>query len=346
MPINIEIVNPLTNSNWNEMILGSEQSSFFHSAEWTKVLSESYGYEPIYFLAIEENAPSFLLPMMEISSFITGRRGVSLPFTDYCYPIIKNGFQTDSVMSLILDIAKKRNWKTIELRGQSKLIHSDIHSAFFYNHILELSDKEDVLRGKLSKSTKRNIRKAEREHIEVSFGTYLKNVEDYYQLHCLTRKKHGLPPQPFAFFKKISDHVITQGKGFVISATLAERTIASAIFFHSGNKAIYKYGASDMKYQSFRPNNMIMWEAIKYYGLNGFKSLCFGRTDEDQDGLRRFKSGWGSEERQLYYYKYDLQSESYESVSDGVSSITKSAFNVMPIFMSKVIGKILYKHVG
>jgi len=125
-----------------------------------------------------------------------------------------------------------------------------------------------------------------------------------------------------------------------------EKVIAGAVFFHTGNKALYKYGASDMKYQILRPNNLIMWEAIKYFGSKGFKSLCFGRTDRDQEGLRRFKKGWGCEESEIYYYKYNFHTNSFNTPTEGVSSITKSVFNKMPIFASRIIGKILYRHVG
>jgi len=33
---------------------------------------------------------------------------------------------------------------------------------------------------------------------------------EYYRLHCLTRKRHGLPPQPTGFFQKIQEHIIAK----------------------------------------------------------------------------------------------------------------------------------------
>jgi len=43
------------------------------------------------------------------------------------------------------------------------------------------------------------------------------------------------------------------------------KNIASAVYFHFGDKAIYKYGASDRKYQHLRANNLVMWEAIRWF---------------------------------------------------------------------------------
>ena len=35
-------------------------------------------------------------------------------------------------------------------------------------------------------------------------------VRIFYSLQCQTRKKHGLPPQPFKFFLNIHKHILSQ----------------------------------------------------------------------------------------------------------------------------------------
>jgi len=82
--------------------------------------------------------------------------------------------------------------------------------------------------------------------------------------------------------------------------------VASAIYYHFGAQAIFKYGASDMRYKQLRANSLIMWKAIEWLFQNGYKHLSFGRTDPDNDGLRHFKKGWGTTERIIKYYKLDL----------------------------------------
>ena len=93
-------------------------------------------------------------------------------------------------------------------------------------------------------------------------------------------------------------------------------TVAGAIYFHLGNKAMYKFGASDDAYQHTRANNLVMWEAIRWYAHNGYSSFCFGRSDCDGEGLRQFKNGWGTVERNINYYKYDIAEDKYISTID------------------------------
>src|SRR5437879_2392374 len=44
-------INPLEDSNWNALLAAQPKRSFFHTAEWAKVLADTYGYTPVYFRA-------------------------------------------------------------------------------------------------------------------------------------------------------------------------------------------------------------------------------------------------------------------------------------------------------
>ena len=122
--------------------------------------------------------------------------------------------------------------------------------------------------------------------------------------------------------------------------------IAAAIFLHFGKKAIYKYGASDPGYQSLRPNNLVMWEAIRHYAQEEYHSLCFGKTDPENLGLRRFKQGWGTQEHKIFYYKRDLKKESFVREKSHLSGLHTHIFNKTPLPILKMIGALMYRHIG
>jgi len=73
--MSLEILNPLTYPNWDDLLLTHADYSFFHTTAWARVLHESYGYEPLYFTATENGRLSALIPVMEVNSFITGKPG-------------------------------------------------------------------------------------------------------------------------------------------------------------------------------------------------------------------------------------------------------------------------------
>jgi len=328
-------------------LLGNSNCTIFHTSAWAKVLNEAYGYEPIYFSLIENGKLSALIPVMEVRSILTGRRGVSLPFSDYSDPILALGMQLKDAMSMVHLCGKQRGWKFFELRDANDL-YSDIEpSCCFYGHIVHLEPDEKRLFSSLRISTRRNVRKAMQEDVKTEISQSLKAVQEYYRLHCMTRKWHGLPPQPFYFFKKIHEHIISREMGFVILASHQGKNIAGAVYVHFGAAALYKYGASDRTYQHLRANNLVMWEAIKWYAQNSFKSLCLGRTEMNNPGLLQYKSGWGTREYIIKYYRYDLQKEFFvrQTTVKTHGSINK-ALKKLPISCLALIGALSYRHVG
>ena len=79
--MDFQIVNPRDHPDWDEMLLLSNDHSFFHTSAWSKVLESTYRFQPLYFARFEESRFSFLMPLMEVRSPVTGRRGVSLAWT-------------------------------------------------------------------------------------------------------------------------------------------------------------------------------------------------------------------------------------------------------------------------
>ena len=169
-------------------------------------------------------------------------------------------------------------------------------------------------------------------------------MREFYRLNCLTRKDHGLPPQPFYFFKKVHEHIISKGFGFVALASSRGEYIAGAVFLHLGLKAFYKYGASNRKYQYLRANNLIMWEAIKWCCQNGFKHFCFGRTEPENQGLLQFKSGWGTTQQQINYYRYNFKEEAFVPGRSKTTGFHNRIFKNMPTPILNRVGALLYRH--
>jgi lipid II:glycine glycyltransferase (peptidoglycan interpeptide bridge formation enzyme) len=282
---------------------------------------------------------------MEVKSFLTGKRGVSLPFTDQCPPISNDPVNLEETLNRVIEYGKTAKWKHIDLRGNNDYFNGKSTSNSFYRHSLNLfQGKEEIFSG-FRDSTKGNIRKAIREDVDIRICNSLDSVKEFFRLQCQTRKYHGLPPQPRSFFKRIFEHVVDANKGFVLLALYHNKVIAGGVFFHFGNKAIYKYGASDRNYLNLRPNNLIMWQAIEWFAENGFKQFSFGRTEQGNDGLLQFKRGWGAKEKKLNYYKYDLKQDCFVSEKPGVKS-SYNLFKMMPLPLLKFTGNILYRHVG
>jgi hypothetical protein len=346
MNYKIEITNPLSQPEWNEIIKQSDLASPFLTSNWAKVLNETYDYKPFYFLIKEtkDNTLAGIIPFLQVDSFLTGKRGVSLPFTDYCPPLFFKKISFNSIFSLIKDFAVESGWQYVEFRDGEELFKED-PSEKYYIHAMELTSDIDQLHKNVKSNTKRNIKKAENSGVEIKIGNSEEDVETYYNLHCLTRQRHGVPPQPHSFFKNIYTNMIKEGMGNVISASYKGEVISSCIYFYFGKKVIYKFGASDLKHQDVRANNLLMWKAISYFAEQGYTYFSFGKTDIENEGLRKYKLGYGAQERVLTYFRYNLNDEKFSLNNSRFASMEK-VFNLMPVPILKMIGNVMYRHMG
>jgi CelD/BcsL family acetyltransferase involved in cellulose biosynthesis len=343
--VNISILNPLDHPNWDSLLLTNDRTTFFHSAAWARVLSESYGYKPLYFTLIAGERLAGLIPVMEIKSYLTGKRGVSLPFTDFC-PLVA---ECEEVFAGLLDAVfahgRKAGWKTVEFRGAGNFLASEPACAGHLIHELVLDPDESKVFASFKTNTRRNARKASEKGLSVSILRSRRAMDEFVRLNGLTRKRHGLPPQPAVFFKNVFEQIIYANKGFVALASYKELPVAAAVYFFFKEEAIYKYGASDHDYQNLRPNNLVMWEAIRWCCQNNFRSFNFGRTEPDNGGLLQFKRAWGTVEHKLRYFKYDLNTNRFVAGQLGAKTSYR-VFKVMPIPVLRLAGNLLYRHVG
>src|SRR2546426_429214 len=302
-----DLMEPSSAAGWDDLVTSHPEYSFFHGAAWARVLQSSYGHAPFYLGAAEGGSLLALAPMMEVTSRVTARRGVSLPFTDECGLLTSDFPSAKALIRDVFELGRRRRWRYVEFRGAREGLFGAPPSVSFCGHALDLSPSKSRIFAGFESSVRRAIRRAERSGVAGEIWGSLRALRDYYKLHCQTRKRHGLPPQPFSFFRRIPDYVLAQGRGCVVFGRYRGQPDAGGVFFHLGEKAVYKYGASDHRLQHVRGSNLVFWEAIRWFCDRGIRSLHFGRSSMVQEGLRRFKLGFGTREHRIDYYRYDLR---------------------------------------
>ena len=340
----VNVVDPASDPDWDGLVASHPGCSFFHSAAWAKVLCNTYGHKPISLLLSKNGEPVGLVPLLEVSSPFSGRRGVCLPFTDLCDPLFFGGCDSSIVLGPLCELARNRDWKHFEIRGGSASAPRATPSMTFHGHTLDLRSGPEALFAGFAGSVRRAIRKAQLCDLDVQVSQSQEAILDFYRIHTRTRRRHGLPPQPISFFNNIYDLIIKPGSGFVVLASRGKRAVAGAVFFHKGNKAIYKFGASDERLQHLRPNNLVLWEAISVLARQGFERLHFGRTSLGNDGLRRFKLSWGTAEETINYFRFDTKSNECIVACDHVSGFHNTVFARLPLALNRLMGAMIYPH--
>jgi hypothetical protein len=340
--LQIDLIDPCLEPSWDENAEQLKNATVFHGAEWARVLRETYGHRPFYAKRRIDGGLPVLLPLMEVRSWLTGTRGVSLPFTDFCDALGPS--RDPELFERLCSLGLSRNWKYLEFRGDGLIPENAKPSTHFLAHELDLSPGIAAVEKGIAGAAIGATRKAKSSGLIPKITHSLEGMRAYYKLHAVTRRRHGLPPQPWRFFRNIHRNLVAKGQGFVAAAEHEGKTIAGAVFLHTRKHAVYKFSASDYSFQLMRPANLVMSSAIHHLAEIGCERLHFGRTSEDNDGLRRFKRAWGAEEKRIAYYRYDLRRDQWASAPDRVAGPHNAFFRRMPTTINRAFGALLYPH--
>ena len=342
----IRVLDPSGAAEWDRRVFAHPDYNFFHSAAWAKVICDTYGHAPHYHVFSEPNGDVIaLVPLAEVLSSLTGRRAVCLPFSDFCPPLVFRENQRTLVETEILRLARERRWKYVEFRGAGSLEITCDPAVTYHGHKLDLTDPVEAVFDRFANGTKGAVRQALKSGLDVTTLDSEDSVRDFFQLHVRTRRRHGAPAQPWTFFLNLHRNVIKRGLGFVVLARAGAQTVAGAVFCCFGDRAMYKFAASDSAYARNRANNLVLWHAIKQLIQTGFKVLDFGRTSLANDGLRRFKLSWGAKEELITYVRLDSSSGRWTSCrgdrhSDWYSHLSRH----LPIRLNNLLGGMIYPH--
>ncbi len=337
---------------WDALIATFPDATFFHTAAWAATLIEAYSFKPFYCAWIDPSSSQALalVPIMETRTITGKRKGVSLPFSDECQPLVTDPSLWGEILQQLAVVGKERKWRCIEFRGGRELMGDAPASAEYIGHQLDLDKQTPELFSILSRQLRQNISNARDKGVTVRHDRSLEELRAFYRLNCLTRREHGIPPQPWHFFESLHRHILSQGKGFVsIGRDGQGKALAAGLFLEYGARAEYKYSASDRRFQLTRANNLVVWESMSTCAAEKKKTMSFGRTDCDQEGLRRYKRGYGAKECPIHYYRYDIPSQRFigaETERSAPRTMIYSFFRRCPLFILRLIGDAVYKYNG
>jgi hypothetical protein len=345
-PARPEVVDPLQYPDWDTLVAAHERAGVVHGTGWARVLQSTYGHRPHYICRFEGRQLAGLLAIMEVSSRWTGRRGVSLPFMDFCPALKAEGQDLGPLYEAAMELGRERRWRYLECRSAGGGWAGAWPSLTFHGHVIDLAPGAEGLFNRLDSTVRRGIRKAEAAGLRVEFSGSLEAVRTFYGLHCRTRRRHGLPPQPLRFFENIQRHVLEGGRGLVATVRRREQPLAAAVFFCDGRRALYKYGASDYAFQQLRPNHLLMWAALRHCAAGGLLQLHLGRTSLGNEGLRRFKLSLGASEETVAYCRYDFSAGRFVRDADRAEGWFNRVFALLPLPLLRLAGRILYPHLS
>jgi hypothetical protein len=340
-------IDPLRDRRWAALVEGHPGSSVFHSVNWLRALQSVYGYEPV---AITTCPPEAIatngLVFCRIQSWLTGRRLVSLPFSDHC-EVLTDDLDQMEAMLLYLKQDQTR-WKSqyIEIRPVScrPSSRSGLQETLRYSlHRLDLRRSAPELFHAFHKDCiQRKIRRAEREGLRYETGNSEALLQKFYKLLVVTRRRQYLPPQPVAWFRGL---ITAFGDDLAIRvASKGDLPVASILTLRHKKSLVYKYGGSIASLNKFGGMAFLFWKTIQEAKDEGLEELDMGRSNADNAGLIAFKEHWRAVGTTLSYWRYPPRPPAPGRAWR--QHLLRNFAKVAPDFALEAVGALLYRHIG
>ena len=271
------------------------------------------------------------------------RRAVSLPFTDWCPPLLALGTDASILGERLEHVRRQAGLASLEVRDR---LEGDAGFAVpqGHRHVLALqADHEAVFASFDSSRVRRKLRRAEREGVSVRRSNSERDLLDvFYPLHVATRRRLGVPVQPRRFFEVLGREYLAAGLGFVVTASRDEKPLSSAVVLAWNRRLYYKFSASDRTQADVGAGQAVVWHAVRWGCENGHVEFDFGRTELGNEGLRVFKRAWGADERDL---TYTVLADRPPREHDGRAlQILGTVIRKSPEIVTRVIGRAGYRY--
>jgi hypothetical protein len=340
-------LNPLEDCRWPAFVDAHPAASAFHTQAWLGALQRTYGYEPVVYTTDSPSAPSLSngIVLCRVRSWLTGNRLVSVPFADHCQPLVERSDDRAALVAT-LQATTREQWRYVELRPleagfQAADSQAEISASYAW-HCLDLRrPPADIFSGFHESTIRRKVRRAERETLRYVEGRTEDLLADFYRLMVLTRRRHGLPPQPLSWFRNLA---IGFGDSLNIGLALkGDQPIAAALTLRHQTTLVYKYGCSDATFHSTGAMPFVFWETIKRANAAGLTTFDLGRSDLDNPGLIAFKSRFGARKSLLTYLRLGARSRASASFR---SPLPSGVARRMPSYVLIIAGKMLYRHLA
>jgi len=313
----------VTNSEWEELILKSDNASFFLSPSWAKIMEKTFNYSPATRL-YNIDGKEILIPMMERNVKYGFKTLDSMPGNfEHGGLFSKSEITNDDFKSIVKDIVGGKNL-ILHMNLSSRELASKITEKWKvkdewpYTHLLELEGKnyEDIWKNDFHQKVRRAVRKAKKSGVEVREGTSEDDFKTFYDIYATAATQKWdmeTPHIPFKSFKNSYKY----GSDYVkLSLAIKDdKVIAGIIDLWYSKTVYYSFGSFLSEYGTYNPTSLLFNESIKRACQEGYKYYNFGPSGTLKN-VRKFKEAFGAGKVELNRYKV------YSNLGKLVSKIT------------------------
>jgi hypothetical protein len=325
---------------WRAALSRLSGASFYHCESWIEALREAYGLK-LEVASLHRHGRLCAAVVLARSKGLFSTRLVAMPFSDCAEPL---ALDDESRAELLRALAAANPSASIEIRGAAGPTPWQ-NVDCFAQWSLDLTRLASEIKAGFGRTVRTGIKRAMRDQVRIECGTDRVYLERYFELQLITRRRLGVPPQPFKFFDVVHNKFSRTGDIEIRFATFEGRDHAGSILLRAGGRLCYKWAA---RLEDCHPgaNHLLVADMIEAHAQRA-TTMDLGRCDVRNQGLIRSKADIGCVSRPLPYAFYPKAPRQISSeVLSGPAKIVSSIWKRLPLPVTRVMGELLYRYMA
>lgn len=267
------------------------------------------------------------------------RRLISLPDSERCGPLATDEESRDAFLRALASYPQARGG--FEIHGVTGPPPPWETVDTFAQWNVEMQRPVEKLHQALDRDVRRNVRHASEAGISVDRGNSLEHLRRFYRLHLDTRRRLGVPPRPFRYFKLLHQVFSPSGALSVWIAHLRDSDLAGLLLLLDGDTLYAKMNARSIDCPNGANHLMFVSAMDEFAGR--VRNWDLGRVDIRNRGLREFKKRLGATSTPLPYAYFPRVPRNISSeVLTGPAQILSQAWRRLPLWTTRVLGTVVY----
>lgn len=317
-------------------VRGMPNSKISHLPAWSFAVAESMGLKNFYLTARDGDKIVGILPLTQVDSRLFGNRMISQAFSTYG-GLLSNSSQTrEALFNRAVELAAEFNCESIEFRNVEALPYNLEMRTGKICMYLPLCPNPDEMWKIFDRKVRNHIRKAEKSEITVVSGG-LELLDEFYRIYTIRMRQLGTPGYPRKLIHKIMQTFLDNSRIFI--ARIGKLTVGVGFTVWFEGFVEIPWAATLVEYNKLCPNNMLYWEIIKYFCINGAKCFDFGRCTVDGPTYN-FKKEWATQPVDLNYQYWLAPNTRHNILSPDNSRYAKKVemWKKLPLWATRLIG--------
>jgi len=328
-------------SDWDQFVEAAPFAPVYLQSRWVLAARDAFDHTA-YFLEARTPAEGLVgvLPLMRQKSWFLGNFLTSLPFFNYGGALVTTDSVAKELMIRASNLGQETGCRYVEFRDCVPREGEWVCRTDKVTMIRQLPDSEAVLSKELGSKLRAQIKRADREGVEVRHGS-AELLDEFYSVFAANMRDLGTPVYPKQFFEALLERASDACRLIVL--TLGGKAAAAAFLITYRQTTEIPWAACLTDAKPVGINMRLYWEALSAAIGMGSKRFDFGRTTVDS-GTYRFKKQWGAEPSQLYWHRWIRQGRARGEKAGGATSMQRrmsSVWQRLPLSIANRVGPVL-----